>query len=74
MNNGEIGEILVSTAAEFSGYVNDGDCKIVLDGKPFVKRVIWDTLTTTGICSCQGAKTHGEINAINVFPFETEEK
>lgn len=75
LNNGEIGEILVSTAAEFSGYVNDGDCKIILDGKPFVKTGDLGYVDDDGYLFVSGRKKRTvKINAINVFPFETEEK
>lgn len=75
LNNGEIGEILVNTDAEFSGYVNGGDGKVIVGGKPYVKTGDMGYLDNDGYLFVSGRKKRTvKINAINVFPFETEEK
>lgn len=69
LNNGEIGEILVSTAAEYSGYVCGSDCKIILDGKPFVKTGDLGYVDDDGYLFVSGRKkTHGENQCHQHFP------
>lgn len=72
---GEIGEIIISTDAEFSGYVTGDDCRQTFDGKSFVKSGDLGFIDADGFLFVSGRKKRTvKINAINVFPFEIEEK
>lgn len=73
--NGEIGEIVVATDAEFSGYAAGQDCRIDMDGKSFVKTGDLGKIDGDGFLFVEGRKKRTvKINAINVFPYDTEEK